>query len=90
MEEKSKIIRVSAKSPVQPLASSIVISITNGEKVTLRACGASACNQMIKAIAVARGSIASQGKDLYMKPGFDEVEEDGKKKTIIVAVLIVS
>lgn len=87
MNENKKIIRVSAKSPVQPLASSIVLSINAGENVVLRACGASSVNQLLKACAVARGQLAAQGKDLYIKPGFDEVVEDGKKKTIMLAII---
>lgn len=82
-----KTIKVSAKSPVQPLASSIVISVNSGEHVILRACGASSVNQMLKACAVARGTLAAQGKDLFIKPGFDEVVEDGKKKTIMLAII---
>lgn len=87
--EKIKEIKVSAKSPVQSLASSIVFSIEEGDNVTLRAVGASAVNQMYKGIAVARGTLAAKGKDIFIKPGFDEVTEDGEKKTVMIAKIIV-
>ena len=89
MENKTKEIKVSAKSPVQSLASSIVFSIAEGDKVTLRAVGASAVNQMYKGIAVARGTLAAKGKDLFIKPGFDEVTENDEKKTVMVAIIVI-
>jgi len=84
-----KIIKVSSKSPVPQLAGSIIISVENGDDVELRAVGASAVNQMFKAIASARGTLASKGKDLYIKPGFDSIVEDDAEKTVMVAHLVV-
>lgn len=83
-----KIIKVSSKSPVPQLAGSIIISIDSGETVELRAIGASSVNQMYKACASARGTLASKGKDMYLVPGFDEISEDGMKKTVMIAHLI--
>lgn len=88
MEHKQ--IKVSAKSPVPQLAGSIIISVENGYDVELRAIGASSTNQMYKAIASARGTLASKGKDLFIKPAFDEIEEaDGSKKTVMVAYIVI-
>lgn len=84
-----KRIRVSAKSPVPQLAGSIVISVEFGEHVELRAVGASAVNQMYKALASARGTLASKGKDLLIKPGFDEICEEGCQKTIMIAHVVI-
>lgn len=84
-----KKIKVSAKSPVPQLAGSIVISIEAGESVELRAVGASAVNQMYKGIASARGTLGAKGKDLLIKPGFDEIEENGASKTVMIARLVV-
>lgn len=84
-----KKIKVSAKSPVPQLAGSIVISVENGDNVELRAVGASAVNQMYKAIASARGTLASKGKDLFIKPGFDEIQEDGFEKTVMIAHIVI-
>lgn len=85
-----KIIKVSSTSPVPSLSGSIIKSIEDGADVTLRAMGASAVNQMYKGITAARGILASKGKDLYIKPGFYEVNDDDTiTKTIMVATLIV-
>lgn len=84
-----KKIKVSAKSPVPQLAGSIVISVENGDNVELRAVGASAVNQMYKAIASARGTLATKGKDLFIKPGFDEIKEDGFEKTVMIAHIVI-
>ena len=84
-----KILKVSSKSSVPQLAGSIIKSIDGGNEVELRAVGASAVNQMYKSLASARGIIASRGKDLLIKPGFDEIIEDDSKKTVMVARLVI-
>lgn len=88
-EKANKIIKVSSSSSVPQLSGSIVISIEEGQSVEVRAVGAGAVNQMYKAIASARGVLATKGKDLYIKPGFDEIIEDGKTRTVMVAYLVV-
>ena len=85
-----KQIRVSGKSPVPQLAGSIIKSIEEGFSIEVRAVGASAVNQMYKAIAVARGTLASKGKDLLIKPGFSEIAESGNEKTVMIANLVIN
>lgn len=82
-----KKIRVSSKTAVPSLAGSIIKSIEAGEEVELRACGASAVNQMFKGVASARGTLAAKGKDVLIRPGFDEINEEGVQKTVMVARL---
>ena len=90
VSKEVKQIRVSGKSPVPQLAGSIVKSIEDGFTLEVRAVGASAVNQMYKAIASARGVLASKGKDLYIKPGFDEIkEDDGVEKTVMIAHIVI-
>ena len=89
MSSNTKIIKVSSKSPVPQLSGSIVVSIEEGNKVEVRAVGASAVNQMYKAIASARGILATKGKDLYIKPGFDEIKEKEEERTVMVANLVI-
>lgn len=89
MNSKRKVIKVSSKSPVPQLSGSIVVSIEEGCDVEVRAVGASAVNQMYKAIASARGILATKGRDLYIKPGFDEIKEDEVERTVMVAYLII-
>lgn len=89
MEKSHKVIKVSSSSSVPQLSGSIIISIEENKEVEVRAVGAGAVNQMYKAVASARGVLATKGKDLYIKPGFDETTENGSAKTVMVAYLVV-
>ena len=82
---------ISGSSPVKETAGSIVKCYTeSGEhNIELRAMGASAVNQMFKAMATARALFAQKGLDLSVKPGYDEVVIDGIKKTVMVARLVI-
>lgn len=87
--KEAKQIRVSGKSPVPQLAGSIVKSIEDGYNLEVRAVGASAVNQMYKGIAVARGTLATKGKDLLIKPGFSEIVEGDLEKTVMIANIVI-
>ena len=89
MSKTKKIIKVSSTSSVPQLSGSVVISIEEGNDVEVRAVGAGAVNQMYKAIASARGVLAAKGKDLYIKPGFDEIKENEKTRTVMVAYIVI-
>lgn len=67
------ILRVGAASPAQSLASAISHAVYDGKRVVLRAIGAGAVNQAMKACAIARGYVAQRGLDLVVRPGFTEV-----------------
>lgn len=54
------------------------------QRVEINVCGASATNQAIKALAITRGYVAQNGKDLVVRPGFMNKDIDGNEKTIIV------
>ena len=84
-----KVIKVSSKSPVPQLSGSIIHSVEDREDVELRAVGASAVNQMYKAMASARGTLAAKGIDLLFKPGFDTISEDGCEKTVMIAHIVI-
>lgn len=84
-----KQIKVSCKSSVPQTAGSIIISIESGCEVEVRAVGAGAVNQMYKAITSARGTLATKGKDVLIRPGFTEVAEDDGNKTVMLAKLVV-
>lgn len=89
MNKNKKVIKVSSTSSVPQLSGSIVISIEEGNNVEVRAVGAGAVNQMYKALASARGVLAAKGKDLYIKPGFDEIKEEDSIRTVMVAYIII-
>lgn len=87
--EQIKQLFVRGGSPVKELAGSIVKSYDSGEhNIELRAIGASSVNQMYKALAHARSIFSSKGLDLYIKPGFDEVEIEGQRKTVMIAKVV--
>lgn len=83
------ILRVKGTASVPPLASAISHAVYDGKTVTLRAIGASAVSQAVKAAAVARGYVAPRGIDLALVPGFTTVEmEDGDVTAITLRVVI--
>ncbi len=69
-QKEENILRVSAGSNPQAVASAIAHSIYENRTCKLRAVGAGAVNQATKAIAIARGYAAPRGLDLVCIPGF--------------------
>lgn len=77
-------LRVSASSNPQSVASAIAHAIYEKREVKLRAVGAGAVNQAVKAIAISRGYVAPRGMDLTCKPGFTTIESrDGEISAIV-------
>jgi stage V sporulation protein S len=80
-------LRVSAGSNPQSVASAIAHAIYDKHEVKLRAVGAGAVNQAVKAIAISRGYVAPRGMDLTCKPGFTTIESrDGEISAIVFAI----
>lgn len=80
-------LRVSAGSNPQSVASAIAHAIYDNRQVKLRAVGAGAVNQAVKALAIARGYVAPRGLDLTVKPGFATIaSRDGDISAIVFAV----
>ena len=80
-------LRVSAGSNPQSVASAIAHAIYENRAVKLRAVGAGAVNQAVKAMAIARGYVAPRGLDLTCKPGFTTIESrDGEISAIVFAI----
>lgn len=77
-------LRVAARTPTAELASAISHAIYDGKRVTLRAIGAGAVNQAVKAMVVAQGYAAQRGLMLANRPGFVSVTMDGEERTAIV------
>lgn len=81
------IIKVSASSNVRDVAATIAKSLPNGGSLQIRAIGAGAVNQTAKAIAVARGMLASRALDLWCRIGFVTVQgEDGDISALVFSV----
>ena len=49
--------------------------------------GAGALNQAIKAIAIARGYLATSGVNLVCIPAFSDIEIDGEERTAIKLIV---
>ncbi len=83
-------LMISGSSPTRETAGSIVKCYDSGERnIELRAIGASSVNQMYKALATARSIFAQKGLDLLVKPGYDEVDIKGDKRTVMIARIVV-
>ena len=91
IEMEPTILRVGSKTPVPELASAISHGIYDSKVVVLRAIGAGAVSQGVKAVAVARGYVAPRGIDLHIRPGFTDVRmNDGDVVTGILLQIMVS
>lgn len=82
-------MKVSGGSPAEKVASALAKCFQNHEtdKVLLLAIGASAVNQAVKAVAIARGMTASAGFNLICTPAFRDVEFDDKDRTGITLIV---
>lgn len=81
---EEQILRVSAGSNPQSVASAIAHAVYEEKTCKLRAVGAGAVNQAVKAIAIARGYTAPRGIDLVCVPGFASVESNGDTISALV------
>lgn len=87
-QEDDKYLRVSAGSNAQSVGSAIAYALYENPTVKIRAVGASAVNQAVKAIAIARGYVAPRGLDLVCKPGFTNIESrEGKISAIVFTII---
>jgi len=70
------VIKVSGTSNPQSVGSIVARSVNAGSSPRMRAIGASAVNQAVKACAIARGFVAPRGIDLTFIIGFDDIQGD--------------
>lgn len=88
-EKEDGFLRVGAGSNSQAVGSAIAHALYESPQVKLRAVGASAVNQAVKAIAIARGYVAPRGLDLNCRPGFTTVESrDGNISAIVFTISV--
>ena len=77
----SATIKVSSQSRSTLVAGAIAGIMRQEEYTEMQAIGASAVNQAVKAIAIARGYLEQDNIDLAAIPSFTEVEIDGNERT---------
>ena len=82
-----EIIKVSAKSRSTAVAGAIAGVIREVGRAEVRAIGAGAVNQAIKAVAIARGYLALEGMDIVCIPAFAEVDIEGQERTALRMVV---
>lgn len=86
-ESEEQFLRVSAGSNPQAVASAIAHAIYENRTCKLRAVGAGAVNQAVKAIAVARGYAAPRGYNLTCIPSFTSIDSrEGQISAIVLTV----
>jgi stage V sporulation protein S len=84
VKPEEHMLRVAASSNPQQVASAIAHSIYETRTCLIRAVGAGAVNQAVKAIAIARGYTAPRGLDLVCVPGFSTIDShDGQISAIV-------
>lgn len=81
------IIKVSAKSRSTAVAGAIAGVIREVGRAEVQAIGAGAVNQAIKAVAIARGYLSLEGKDIVCIPAFTEVDIEGQERTAVKMVV---
>jgi stage V sporulation protein S len=86
-----EVIKVSARSRSTAVAGAIAGVIREHRYAEVQAIGASAVNQSIKAVAIARGYLDEDGIDIVCLPFFTEVDIQGLERTAVkLAVWTVS
>ena len=77
------VIKVSARSRSTAVAGAIAGVIRDTKRAEVQAIGASAVNQAIKAVAIARGYLQQDGIDIICIPAFTEVDIEGQERTAV-------
>ncbi len=77
------IIKVSAHSRSTAVAGAIAGVMRDFRHAEVQAIGASAVNQAVKAVAIARSYLTEDGIDIVCVPQFVEIDIDGQERTAV-------
>ncbi len=77
------IIKVSGTSRTSAVAGAIAGVVRENKRAEVQAIGASAINQAVKAMALARGYLTNDGFDIVFIPEFVDVQIEDKVRTAI-------
>ncbi len=77
------VLKVSSKSNPNSVAGAVAGVVREKGTVEVQVVGAGALNQVIKAIAIARGFVAPGGLDLICIPAFADITINGEERTAI-------
>ena len=78
-----EVLKVSSKSNPNSVAGALAGVVRASGVVEIQVVGAGALNQAIKAVAIARGYMATAGQDLTCQPTFADIRIDGESRTAI-------
>lgn len=81
------LLKVSSRSNPNAVAGAFAGVVREQGFVEVQVVGAGALNQAIKAVAIARSMLSSQGVDLVCMPAFAEIEIDGEPRTAMQLVV---
>lgn len=79
----AELIKVSAQSRSTAVAGAIAGVMREHGYAEIQAIGASAINQAIKAVTIARGYLEQDNMDLVIVPSFTEVDIEGNERTAV-------
>ena len=82
-----EVLKISSKSNPNSVAGAIAGLVKESNKAEMQAIGAGALNQAVKAVAIARGFVATSGVDLVCRPAFAEVVVEGEDRTGIKIIV---
>lgn len=82
-----EVFKVSAKSSPNSVAGALAGVLREKGGVEIQAIGAGALNQAVKAVAIARGFVATSGVDLICIPAFVDIRIDGEERTAIKLII---
>jgi stage V sporulation protein S len=77
------IIKVAGTSRTSAVAGAIAGVVRENKRAEVQAIGASAINQAVKAMALARGYLINDGYDIIVIPEFVDVQIEDKIRTAI-------
>lgn len=82
-----EVIKVSAQSRSTAVAGAIAGIMRERKHAEVQAIGASAVNQAIKAIAIARDYLTPDGIEIVCVPEFVEVDIEGQERTAVKLII---
>jgi len=76
-----EVLKVSSKSNPNKVAGAIAGVLSKDDQVELQAIGAGAVNQAVKAVAIASRFLSEKGTEVFMIPGFVEIQIGDEMRT---------
>lgn len=83
------LLKVKSSSSAANLAAAIANNVYANKEITLRAIGAAAVNQSMKAVAIAQSYVGPRGRVLSCRPGFTTVTmADGEISALTFKIIV--